>query len=311
MSARFAKGSPWLLASILTLLGCGTARASAWVLAPGEFYSEVRGSYASSKNFFDATGERPGLGGGGSFDTRSMRWSSELGWKKRMSFRIDLPFRSVSRQYAADAEFTTTGLSDLVVGVKYRIMNGLSLEADWKAPLGYNRSLYPALLDSAETGGSHAPQGHTRALYYPGFGDGRQDIAGMLQFGTAIRPLQAFFEVGGGYRKRIDGFKGDLEPQDEVLASADLGWWIGHSVMLAGNYLGRFESSSARFPVKEHRVGPEILYRVDDGIDVFAGSFHTASGENVLHTDQYYVGVAAKKSGLDRLKGFLGSTKRP
>ena len=60
-----------------------------------------------------------------------------------------------------------------------------------------------------------------------------------------------------------------------------------------------------------HEVGPQLLYRVDDNLDAFAGSLHTASGKNVIHTDQYYVGVAVKRTRLDRLQGFLGGTKRP
>ena len=32
---------------------------------------------------------------------------------------------------------------------------------------------------------------------------------------------------------------------------------------------------------------------------------------SALHTDRFYVGVAFKKTGLDRLQGYLGGTKGP
>jgi hypothetical protein len=54
-----------------------------------------------------------------------------------------------------------------------------------------------------------------------------------------------------------------------------------------------------------------VLYRVDDHLDVKAGSWSTASGKNVLHYDQFYVGVAFHQSKLNRLQGFSGSTKNP
>ena len=34
---------------------------------------------------------------------------------------------------------------------------------------------------------------------------------------------------------------------------------------------------------------------------MFAGTWHTEGGRNVLHTDQFYAGIAWKQTGLDRL----------
>ena len=52
-------------------------------------------------------------------------------------------------------------------------------------------------------------------------------------------------------------------------------------------------------------------HRVDDNLDVFAGSWHTVSGKNALRLNTYYVGVTTKRTSLDRLQGFFGGTKRP
>ena len=40
-------------------------------------------------------------------------------------------------------------------------------------------------------------------------------------------------------------------------------------------------------------------------------SLHTAIARNALHADRFYVGVAFKKTELDRLQGYLGGTKQP
>jgi hypothetical protein len=162
----------------------------------------------------------------------------------------------------------------------------MAIDVAWQAPLGYHRE------------------------YVPPLGDGRQSAIGMLHAGTTLSGLNGFVQGAGGYRARIDGFA-DTDPvQNDVLASADMGFWIGASLMIAG-YRGRIESSDAEFPITEHLVGPRITYRVDDFLDVFAGSMHTISAENALHQNQYLVGFATKRTQLDRLKGFLGSKRRP
>ena len=196
----------------------------------------------------------------------------------------------MTRQFDPAPEYTQTGLSDLVTGFKLELLGGataLALTADWKAPLGYNHRLFPAL------------------------GNGFQEGIGQLELGTEIRPLQAFVQAAGGYRAILDAPDDPRLQKDEVLASADVGWWLSPSLLISGSYRGRFESSDAALPETVHEVGPQLLYRVDDNLDAFAGSLHTASGKNVIHTDQYYVGVAVKRTRLDRLQGFLGGTKRP
>jgi len=182
------------------------------------------------------------------------------------------------------------GLSDLLIGFKYALASGstaIALEADWKAPLGYNRDLFPAL------------------------GNGRQEAIGLVHLGREMGGLGAFLQLAGGYRALLERSVSDTVPKDEVLFGADLGWWIGPSLLLSGSYRGRIESSDAASPTTAHLVGPQILYRVDEHLDVFAGSMHTAKGENVLHIDEYYVGIATKKTALGALKGFLGGMKRP
>ena len=293
MRARFAKCSPWLLCSLLTnlmLLLAGAAVAQPWVMSPNEFHSDIRGRFFSTETYLDDSGERPVLANGGVYEARSIVWSTELGWKKHMSFKFDIPFESVTTQYRPDVEASRAGLSDLLVGFKYALATGstaLSLEADWKAPLGYNKRLVPAL------------------------GNGQQEAIGRVHLGRTFEGLGAFVQLAGGYRAQLERYDDPEHPQDNILLGADLGWWVSRSVLVSGSYRGRMESNQATTPATAHLVGPQVLYRVDQYLDVFAGSMHTASGKNVLHVDQFYAGVATKRTGLGRLQGFLGGTKGP
>ena len=53
-----------------------------------------------------------------------------------------------------------------------------------------------------------------------------------------------------------------------------------------------------------------VLFRLDDRIDLLAGSFSTAAGVNTLHFDQVYVALAFKQSKLKRNQGLLGSSAK-
>ena len=286
------KCSLGLLASLSTLFTvlASSSWAGPWVLSPNEFHSDIRGSYFSTETYRDAAGERPPLVGGGVYESRAIRWSTELGWRKGMSFAFDIPFESITRQFDPNPEFSRTGLSDLMVGFNWGILSGstaLALEADWKAPLGYNRRVSTPL------------------------GNGRQEAIGILHFGRELPGLGAFVQLQGGYRALLERSDDPALPKDQTLLGADLGWWVGPSLLLSGTYRGRMESNDAAFPVTAHRVGPQVLYRVDEHLDVFAGSLHTAKGENVMHIDEFYAGIATKKTALGALQGFLGGMKRP
>jgi hypothetical protein len=97
------------------------------------------------------------------------------------------------------------------------------------------------------------------------------------------------------------------------VSSADLGWWVGRSLLIGGRYSGRMTVAHGdSVPVRTtHLLGPYVLLRVDDRLDLVAGSMSTASARNALHFDQFYVAVAFKQTRLNRLQGFLGGTKNP
>ena len=287
-----------LALAAFALAAPAAALAGPWVMPPGDFVSEVRAGYYTTATFYDNDGERPDLPGGSKAEARGVRWTTELGWKKFASVRFELPFESQTLRIGPDVqpEVTRTGLSDLLVGFNVNLKGGptaVALEANWKAPLGYNKDLPLPL------------------------GNGHQEAIGFLHVGTTVPAFNGFIEAAGGYRAVIDSHDNPTDPNNQTLATADAGFWLGNSLLVSGAYRGRFEaddtgsgSLTAATTATEHLVGPQLTYRVDDYLDVFFGSLHTASGKNVLHRNVFYVGITTHKTHYDRLRGFVGNKQR-
>ncbi|MGH7742151.1 MAG: hypothetical protein ACRENS_09020, partial [Candidatus Eiseniibacteriota bacterium] len=118
-----------------------------------------------------------------------------------------------------------------------------------------------------------------------------------------------------------------------TLAGATVGYWLGKAFMLSGRYVGQFGASSSdtvyraliiKTPqgqvwsnsealpntttdqVSIQTVSPMLLYRVDDHIDLMAGSSHSFSAKNALHVDRIYVAIALRQTKLGALQGFMG-----
>lgn len=286
-----------VLLSMLALGAPAAVSADPWVIEPGDYFSEFRGSYLSTETFHDGFGERPPLPGGGTYEVRGIQNFTEMGWKKWGSFHLGVPVQSVTRTIGSGLSATQTGIGDLLFGVKVRLSGGkssaLAVDLDFETPAGYDRRLNPAL------------------------GDGVQNLVGRIEYGTSL-PF-GFFMASGAYRYRTgvlalaDTSMGRA-PDDAFHVSADLGIWLGSSVLLAGTYRSALvfeQEQKVEGSVFAHLVGPRILFRVSDRLDVFAGSLHTASAENALHQDVIYAGVSVKDTGLNRFQGFLGNTRKP
>lgn len=288
-----------LSAASLVTVATTAAIAGPWALAPGEYYTELRGGFYSASSFYDDNGNR--TASSHLLESRSLRSYSELGWKKHFSVQLSLPAVSrTDRNSAARTAKSNSGLGDFGFGLRYSLQNGANataLQFAWQAPAGYNRDINPAL------------------------GEGNQKLSASLGIG---RPAgkNAFWQASAGYLYdyRTVGSRstdlaadggGAVDWADHYTADATLGIWMGN-LLAAGQWLGEFPAKTGRASETTWMLaGPRLTYRVDDRIDAFAGSWHTPGGKNVLHIDEFYAGVTWKATKLNRLQGFLGSAKRP
>ncbi|HVP14681.1 MAG TPA: transporter [Terriglobales bacterium] len=310
-----------------------SAHAGPWIPAPGEYYSELRGSLFSADTYDDQDGTRLQLGG--KWEQRSGQWSTELGWKKRLSFLFSVPFTSVTLQRDANPFYsaTNTGLADVTLGMRFALKkqtaSALALELDWSAPLGYRKGQYFAT-DQTDSG-AWAPLNYARR--FSRLGDSRQSLGLTLQYGTAFT-RRGFLQLSAGAQRRFLSIRSSAPPpvalsQPDVVvadplqtaanfatASADLAFWVRPSLLVGGRYQGKMLASTngvKDFELERnlHLAGPFVLWRVDERLDLSAGTWSTASAKNALHYDQFYVALAFKQTKLNRLQGFLGGTKAP
>jgi len=292
-----------MLAAFATL--AGPAHAGPWGLAHNDWYSNLEGNAFSAHTSLLSDGTRADTGL--VIEQRALVSTTEVGWKHRITVLFSLPAMSVTRR-GPGLQGTATGFQDVQLGARWNLINGptaAAIEIDWSAPAGYNRSL-----DSL---GYH-------------LGDGLQELAGGITLGTGVFG-RGFVEGSFGYGRRYLGIgerdKGPVvagDPHiakylwaDHLVASGDLALWMTPSLLVGGRYKGVISlSSGAMLPeTNAHLAGGIVLYRVDERLDVFAGSWSTVSGKNALHIDQGYVGMAFHKTTLHRLQGFLGSKPSP
>ena len=315
MSARIAA---WSFIAAVFCWGTSFAQGGPWLPARGEYFSSLQASFYSANSFHGAGGHKAALAFGGYDEERSLLSYSEFGWKKGASVVLGIPVESVTRISAGgEVNRTDTGISDLQLGLRFKMADGptaAALEVTWYPPPGYNRKYllsadtlaYADASECADLTGSDSIN-CVRQMAPPRLGSGEQEVAAQINWGMPLRGWNGFVQVSQGYR-----YRGQLAGQ--ALFNADLGFWLGHSLLVAGRYRGAIDVGRGPTPaddVEEHLAGPAVIYRLDGGMDVFFSSLHTATARNALHTDRFYVGVAFKKTGLDRLQGYLGGTKGP
>jgi hypothetical protein len=318
MSARIAL--PIVLLAASAALLPRPAAAGPWGLAPGEWYSRIEGSVFSTSTFY--------LDGGARSDTslvveqRALSSYNELGWKRGMTFFFNLPAMSVTRRDDLHPmRATATGFQDILVGIRFRLLEGrtpMALELAWSGPLGYNRNLDSLGLQLGDGLQQATIEFHVgRSLFGRGFvqaSGGR----GYRYLGTGGL-VRASYPYLYAVRQEEDSvLSSRAEPEkwvwsDRLFASADLGVWVGPSLLVGGRYRGFVTLSHGPLApdVNLHLAGPVLLYRLDDRLDMYAGSWSTTAGRNTFRFNQVYVGVAFHKTKLDRLQGFLGGKQAP
>jgi hypothetical protein len=311
---------PTLALAAAALVPAAALAADPWVLAPKEFSAEVRGGWFSADDYHTTNGTRTTLPYGGLLEERSVTFDAELGWKQNMSFLISVPFASQTRRLGAiEGSSTTTGLADLVAGVKMRLagkQNPISLQVDVRTPLGYDPYLRAtqgqiAYLDTTISK-DLAPGDSANNVRYtspPRLGEGNQDVTGQLLYGLELPKFRSFFQVSGGYRYRNGA------PSDQIVASGDLGVWLTKALLLSGHWSAGLHSgdgdNTKADEIQEQLLGERITLRLDHGLDMYAGAMHTAGAENRPHEDHFYVGIMFKQTSLNRYQGFRGGTAQP
>lgn len=293
-----------VLAVLVPPTKANATEAGPWGLARGEWYFNTEASTFTANTFHDPNGNR--LDDGSRLEQRQLRLYGEAGWKKDLTVVFALPALSVTRR-DPPVQGTATGFQDILLGMRWNQTNGrsaLALELDWSGPAGYNRSL---------------------GYMGQSLGDGLQQLSLEVAAGTAIQS-RGFVQgsLGYGYRYLGIGKHDDgpvTDPQhaakytwsDRVLATADLALWLGPSVLASGRYRGEITVANGVLVADSdvHLAGVQVLYRIDDRLDAFAGSWSTASGMNTPHYDEVYVGFAFHRTALNRLQGFLGSKPLP
>jgi hypothetical protein len=101
--------------------------------------------------------------------------------------------------------------------------------------------------------------------------------------------------------------------QDQLHATADVAVWVGKSILVSGGYRGF--NTIANGPLEDNvdlnLFGPQVLYRLDEKVDLYAGTWTSASGRNVQNFTQVYAGLAFRRTKLSRLQGFMGGKLAP
>jgi len=315
MSVRVAW--PSALMALSSILLSTAAVAGPWSLAPREFFVDFRGGGYSADTYHDPLGNRQLLFGGGDEQRRSVASYVEMGWTKSLSISFGIPMVSVSRvPDTGPAPLTTTGFGDGLFGLRYNLKNersAMSIELDWRPPLGYGRDLSLTPDDSLACGdangdGDSLDTNCARQTGETVLGDGVQVVTLSFHAGTALPFAAGFMQAAGGYRYRFE------DPVEQIVASGDVAWWVQPKLLLAGHYTAEFAADNpdrATDKVSSQRVGPLVLYRIAPTLDIFGGSLHTLSANNAIHADEFYVGLSMRHTGLNRLQGYLGGVREP
>ena len=239
------------------------------------------------------------------------------GWKKHVSFILAAPIASETWRLGA-GDVTATGLGDIHVGFRYGLMTGpraLAVQADIREPLGYDTRRVARLGDGLQDWGLTAHFGspvtrHGFVQMYAGATHRFLEKPFSSQNDSLVKKKSPFTQKDT-LVKNTDYIA--LHHQDQARIGADVGWWVGRAFLVSGHYRGVMTvvNGDASPDVALHILGPELHYRVDDRLDLIAGSNHIAKGRSTLHDDEYYVGVAYRQTKLNRLQGFLGNLTAP
>lgn len=291
--------------------------ASPFVLQPGEYHSSLTGSVFSSHTWLDADGGRAQLDA--TLEERTLVSRTEFGWRKGASLWLELPM--VSRTWVDSGDdVTSTGLGELGFGTRIALRKGTSpvaLSLGWTAPLGTNRRLVPGTTGGTAFDGASFGDTPAGAAFPNAFWDaGLQSLSASLAFGVRLGS-RAALRLESGYRTRFltIGARDSADRYaDHLLLGAELDVRLGERLLLTGAYRTEnvLDQSAAYDRVltpgaaeresERSTFAPRLTYRVDDRMDVVAGSEHTIGGAWTPHENRFHFGLVWRSSGAPAAK---------
>jgi len=253
----------------------------------------VRLSYAwsSTQTRFDERGERIGLEAPGrpprdtEYRDREFRIYGEYGIIERLTaygsfaykrLRLLEPTAFVRSGIIAETIHRTSGIGDVYVGGRYRILNSripVSVAGEFKIPGGYSTSTSPSL-------GTGRTDFTVRALggVSMGWGYATADAGWSRRGGSYQDEFLYSAEVGGRFLGRFYSWRGALRGRRSFGATVALSDLAVFDPNLASPRVLEFDAM----------LGAELAH----GLDLEAGLSHIVSGRNSLAGNTFEVGVA-------------------
>lgn len=275
-----------LLMAVLCPAAAFALEGGGWTVRPGEWYTEVGAARASAGAQFLTDARDVAIPNNGRFQQVLLRSYSEIGWKKNASLLLDIPFETRSWRLQRQTS-SVSGISDVTVGLRVRLRDdapGLILDLGWRAPLGYDKNVFPSL------------------------GDGRQKLYTSINGGVKLPGLPGFAQASRGIL---------FVSEDGVVFSqttADAAVWLGPNVLFGGRYADQvaWNSASEVRPLPTlYAAGPVMVVRIDDRMDLSVAAMRRLYGRNSLEGTQITVALGMKQTKLGPLQGFLGVKKHP
>ncbi len=253
------------------------ARAGAWTQPPGGFYAKVEGAARSTRERFDASGDRVNMVSGLSparYDTKQLRGYAELGLIPNLTGVASLAWQRL--RVEEEAVFhQTEGFSDLRLGARLGLLRENNLVSaamvEVKIPTGYDETEFPSL------------------------GDAKADVSVSLQVGTSFGRGYAGAEVGYNFRG------GSLA--NEIPFSVELGYRVVPRGQVRGALRGRRAVRAmdeipdptfdpAQVDARNLDAAGTIAFAVTPEWDLETGITHTLSGRNTLTGTEFSLGLA-------------------
>ncbi len=276
----------YLRVGLILLSAAAEVGAGAWTLPHGQLWSKLTYFQQRTEEWyvgqgrFGASGTRARYDFDGQYTSRAVFFEGLYGVTDRLDLGLQIPYFDQSFANAAFPEpRTDTGLSDIRALAKVRLLIKplvFALKAGVKVPTGDFKNedgLIPV-------------------------GEGQWDFDFVGQAGRSFGPRLLYGNIDLGYRVRTRNEQIDRDPGDEWFLNAELGYQLGHQLMLLGKYevlrsqpavvFGGIEAEIKRITY----LTPTLLYAVGQRTTVEVAVRFSLNGRNFPAGRQLVLGLA-------------------